>query len=727
MASYALNAIDASLLITDTPVGYAPPLGPPVWFTVRYDARQSLQPSDPPYGHLGPQWTHDWLSYAQEEPAWCEGGLSGTNYCYPATVFLYLRGGGREEYDGADANGVYPRHWRVRAQLVRVSTTPIRYERQLADGGIEIYGVSDAAPAGERRVFLSEVRDARGHAVTLTYDADFRLVALTDALGQVTTLSYERAETPRQITRVTDPFGRAAAFAYNAASQLTAITDTIGLTSSMTYAANDFIAALTTPYGTTTFRQDADYWNPMIEATLPTGGVERLEFRWETTAWSATEPASEVPTAFSAENAQLDTRTTVYWSPQAWATAPGDVSAATRTHWLMGAYHPYATLRSIPVPHSIVRPGDGRTWYRYPGQSSPQLRGTSRTASEVARVLDDGTTQRTLTTLNEVDHVTSRTDPVGRQTSYTYAANGRDLLQVRQITGGANELLATYGDYTATGQPQTITDAAGQTTSLTYDAAGHVLTVTNPRNETTTHTYNGAGQLAGVTGPVSWRDDRVHLRWVWSSPYGDGGRRHHDHRVQRLRSAHGSVVARWHDRSDDLRSTGCRDAHGPVGPGHAVRARSVTSAGGDPRSGGTGDSPYVRHHERHVNRCERPGDHLGTGPAGTGDAGSARRPADDDHVRLSATQRAARERDGPEGPGDDLHLRGGRCRQHDYVLEHDGADGRGELRLRRGLSPRDHDDRRHRRHHLCLPSHREPRGRASGERGRAADGRHDRV
>ena len=495
--------MNASLLVTDTPVGYAPPLGPALWFTVRYDARQRLQPSDPPYGHLGPQWTHDWLSYVEEEPAWCEGGLSVTNYCFPATVFLYLRGGGREEYYNADANGVYPTHWRVRAQLVRVSTTPIRYERRLADGGVEVYAVADPAPAGERRIFLSEVRDARGHAVSLTYDADYRLVALTDAIGQVSTLHYDASEAPRLVTGVTDPFSRTATFGYNATGQLTTITDTLGLTSALTYAADDFIAALTTPYGTTTFRQDSDFGYPMIEATLPTGGIERLEFRWETTAWAATESASEVPTGFTAENVELDRRTSIYWSPRAWASAPGDVAVATRTHWLMGAYYPYATPRSLPVPHSIQKPGEARTWYRYPGQASGQLIGWSRAPSEVARVLDDGTTQRTLTTVNTLGHVTERTDPVGRRTSYTYAANGRDLLEVRQTTGGSNDRLASFGTYTATGQPQTITDAAGQTTTLTYNAAGQVLTVTNARSDTTTYTYSPSGQVTSVSGPVS--------------------------------------------------------------------------------------------------------------------------------------------------------------------------------------------------------------------------------
>jgi RHS repeat-associated protein len=96
----------------------------------------------------------------------------------------------------------------------------------------------------------------------------------------------------------------------------------------------------------------------------------------------------------------------------------------------------------------------------------------------------------------------TRTDPLGRQTSYTYAADGITLSQVRQ-TGLVNDVLATYGNFNVRQQPQTVTDAAGQSTSLTYNAAGQVLTLTNAKNETTTYSYDTNGRLSTVTGPVA--------------------------------------------------------------------------------------------------------------------------------------------------------------------------------------------------------------------------------
>jgi YD repeat-containing protein len=76
---------------------------------------------------------------------------------------------------------------------------------------------------------------------------------------------------------VTDPFGRFATLGYDAMGRLNAITDAAGMTSTFVYGVCDFISAMTTPYGTTTFRHEAN-GNRMIEATDPVGGRERLEF-----------------------------------------------------------------------------------------------------------------------------------------------------------------------------------------------------------------------------------------------------------------------------------------------------------------------------------------------------------------------------------------------------------------------------------------------------------------
>jgi len=80
------------------------------------------------------------------------------------------------------------------------------------------------------------------------------------------------------------------------------------------------------------------------------------------------------------------------------------------------------------VPHSIKRPLEARVWYAYQGQPNPFAAGSSSEPDRTGRVLDDGTSQISDATYNDLGLMLTRTDPVGRRTSYTYAANGRDLL-----------------------------------------------------------------------------------------------------------------------------------------------------------------------------------------------------------------------------------------------------------------------------------------------------------
>ena len=126
----------------------------------------------------------------------------------------------------------------------------------------------------------------------------------------MTTLSYELAADPLKLTKVTDPYGRIATLTYNAAGELASITDVIGLTSSFHYGPYDFIANMTTPYGTTVFTHESDVSQTnsfrFIQATDPLGGTERVEFRITTTAVAATASTSEVPTGFSGYNDALN-------------------------------------------------------------------------------------------------------------------------------------------------------------------------------------------------------------------------------------------------------------------------------------------------------------------------------------------------------------------------------------------------------------------------------------
>jgi RHS repeat-associated protein len=504
MPTYSLHPSMAAIVVTDTPLTYTPPRGPAMPFTLRYNHRSSRLDPVAASSHVGPLWSFDWLSYVQDNntmlaPPW-------------AWTHVVLRGEGIERYTGY----VGGTHWRSRATLVQVAHNPPRYERRLPDGTVEVFTFPDrAASLPNRKIFLTEVIDPQGHTQTFTYDASFRVVAVTDAVGQVTTLAYDDPVDPLLVTKVTDPFGRTAVMSYDGTGRLTAITDAIGMTSRFAYDESDFLTSMTTPYGITTFRRGPDSLGALsfrrVEATDPEGGTERLEYRLgNMPGLPAAVPAGEVPAGFEAWNQDMDKWNSFYWSKQAMAEAPGDLSRAVITRWLLYPEMYAATAAFVwtwNIPHSVKRPLETRVWYRYPGQGPTvaSMAGTGRSPTLIARVLEGGATQLTQLTYNSQGRVTSRIDPLGRQTTYTYAANGLDLLEMRQVTGSGTDLLASYAGYNAQHLPATVTDAAGQTTTTTYNAAGQPLTVTNAKNETTTYAYDtsGMGYVLSATGPVA--------------------------------------------------------------------------------------------------------------------------------------------------------------------------------------------------------------------------------
>jgi RHS repeat-associated protein len=495
MTTYSFHALLAGLHLADTPVSHTPLRGPSIQFRIDYSQRESFQPQTFTFANFGRKWLFDWISYLEDNP---------TNLSEP--VFAYLRGGGRETHSGFDGVSSYAPDRDSRAVIVRTSTSSIRYERRLPDGSVEVFAQPDGAMSLPRRVFLTQQIDPQGNAVSLTYDGQLRLVAVTDAIGQVSTISYERPSDPLKITKITDPFGRFATFEYNAAGQLSKITDPIGISSAFEYGTADFVRALTTPYGTTTFTSGPGP-NPTndlyVQAVDPLGGTERLEYIYDSgVAIPATETA--VPAGFAQNNTSLNRFNSFHWDKLAMARYPGDYTKARIMRWLFSeTYKVSGSLSSEKLPL------ESRVWYGQAGDTMVHGVGTDSRPVKIARLLDDGSAQIYRYEYNAKGLKTRETDPIGRETVYEYDSNDIDLLRVTQKNGTNYDLVASY-TYSAQHQPLTTTDAAGQTTTYTYNAQGQILTVTTParagitENRTTTNSYDTTtGRLLSVTGPAT--------------------------------------------------------------------------------------------------------------------------------------------------------------------------------------------------------------------------------
>jgi RHS repeat-associated protein len=478
MASYSIHLMLASLHIEDTPISYHSPRGPATGFKVVYNQREANQPSTFSFCNLGPKWTFNWLSYVTDDPA-----------SPSANATVYVRGGGTETYTGFNSGTQsYAPEPQSMAVLVRTSSTS--YEKRFPDGSKEVFAVGDGSTSYPRRIFLTSVVDSAGNVATITYDSSFRITTITDSLGQATTLTYGLTGDPLKITKVTDPFSRFATFEYTN-GELSSITDPVGIQSQFAYqTGTDFINAMTTPYGTTSFAT-GQTGNTLrwIEATDPLGGKERVEYN-DSASGVASSEGVEPPGVY---NSGLQNQNTFYWNKKAMADAPGDYTKAQVIHWLSTTDGKVSGIK-----HSEKKPLENRVWYTYSGQSDAAKVGTSALPTAISRVLDDGSVQQRQYQYNSLGNLTQETDPAGRVFSYVYAPNGIDLLEKRQTRSTNNDLLVSF-TYNSQHLPLTATDAARETTTYTYNSYGQPMTVTNAKNETITYGYDRDQDSDGIT------------------------------------------------------------------------------------------------------------------------------------------------------------------------------------------------------------------------------------
>ncbi len=499
LCGYNIGELTVSVTLSDVPVGYDPPIGPSAKTRITYNQREDSQPANFAFFNVSQKWTLNWLTYVTDDP---------TNP--GARVTRYLAGGGSFQYSGYNGStGQFTAQDNDGSILVLKSETPVNYQRQLRDGSIEVYAQSDGSTAFPRNVFLSQMIDPQGNALTLSYDNQERLVSLTDAAGRQTTFAYGRIGQPLLVTGITDPFNRSAVLTYDLYGRLVSITDVLGLTSSFSYDANSLVDAMTTPYGTTSFAYTAPGTSApprFVQVTDPLGLNEREEWLENPPAPIPGVPGSDagntLPQGLAVTNQYLDTRDSFHWDKNAYVvagcTASGgcDYTKARDRHFL---HVPRIAVKSTSI-ESVKYPLENRIWFNYVGQPFSTDAGIYDKPTAAGRVLDDGSTQLRQFSYDAAGffNLTQAIDPLGRTTSFAYAANHVDLATVSQTTAPGIQTPVAQFTYNSHHRPLLYTDAAGETTSYAYNAAGQLTSLTNALNQTTSFQYDAAGDLSAI-------------------------------------------------------------------------------------------------------------------------------------------------------------------------------------------------------------------------------------
>jgi YD repeat-containing protein len=363
---------------------------------------------------------------------------------------------------------------------------------------------------------LVGISDAYGRKLSLGYDANSRVVQVTDPAGGIYHYAYDSNS---NLISVSYPDGKSRQYVYENASfpyALTGIIDEDG-NRYATFAYDSSGRAISTQHA-----GGAELFSFAYNSNSTTGVTDALNTT-RTLTFQATQgvlklsgtaqPAGSGSAAASNAltydtNGNVSSRTDFNGNQSTYTydlvrnlelsrteglTSAGAKTAATRT--ILTTWHP--TYR---LPLSIVEQNTS-------GTSAVTLRTTTlgydAAGNLLTRTITDGLnpaiTRTDTYTYDNLGHRLTADGPrtdVSDITQYAYDAQGN----LTTVTDALNHV-TTLAGYDANGRPGSLTDPNGLVTSFTYDPRGRLLSK-NTGGELTSYTYDGAGNLTHVALPA---------------------------------------------------------------------------------------------------------------------------------------------------------------------------------------------------------------------------------
>ena len=351
--------------------------------------------------------------------------------------------------------------------------------------------------------------DRNGNTTTYTYDAQERLISITDPVGKVTTLAY----TGNNLASVTDPANRVTTFAHDADGNMTQVTFPDSTSRSFGYDNRHLMTSETNARNLTTTRQ-YDFTGRFIQSTLPDSSTRQATNQQSV---GLVDPASGLgtsanPAPFVRPDAAISTNTDGEGHVETFETDPfGNPIRATDANGLTTITDRDADGNAIRT----VRPDGSETLRTFDGNGNLLTRTevfngavTTVTHDPTFNLLTSTTDPRGNTTIFTRDangNITQRTNDLGHGTTLAYNSQGL----VTQMTD-PNGLVMTY-TYSVAGllisQTETPPPGGGltRTTTFTYDAAGQTTQIITPDAITLTLDYDPNGRLIRITDNLNQR------------------------------------------------------------------------------------------------------------------------------------------------------------------------------------------------------------------------------
>ncbi len=337
---------------------------------------------------------------------------------------------------------------------------------------------------------------------TFAYDAANRLVATTDALGNVSRVEYDAAD---RVTAQVDALGRRTTMTYDTLGRLVQTTWPDGNTTMRSYDANGNVVSETDPAGRITnyaydelgrrvsttkaagTTQTLYSAGGRVDATVDANG-NRTDYGYD----SANRPASvQYPAVANGPGGAL-TRPQVTSTLNASGQATSSTDANGNVTQMSYDANGKLVQTTLPDGHTVQQTFDALG--RRTSTTNEEGQVASYSYDALGRLVAvSGVTGSEQYAYDEAGNLVSRTDALGRVTTFSYDALGR-LLQ-RIWPGGDTEQFA----YDAVGNRVAYTDGSSRVTSYSYDAMNRLASKLLPGGATVTYAYAADGQRTSVT------------------------------------------------------------------------------------------------------------------------------------------------------------------------------------------------------------------------------------
>lgn len=379
----------------------------------------------------------------------------------------------------------------------------ITYGKDESTGEVAVTGPTGTqSEYTHKGAYLTNARDPSGaNAFRFAYTGG-RPVQSTDALDQVTTMSYDGSG---NMTQRTEPPGYSTEYAYNAANRLTSYTNQESESWTFQYDANNNLTRSTSPGGAVT-----EY------TYLPNGLIStRKDANNGTTTYtydafgnvaSITDPlGNQTNFSYDASGINMASQTDARGNTRSF-----QYDALRR---LTRITHPDGTFMTNAYDSCAMTSRTDEKGAVTAFQRDKLLRPVTVT---------DGTGAKTSYTYDGNDHVTDVTDPNGRRTSVTYDSAGKPVRQTNPLgdavnrnydanwnmTGFTDERENAYQFvYDANNRVSIITDPLLKAVSFERDPVGRVTQTTNGRGQTINRTYDADGRMTQKSYGSTWAAD----------------------------------------------------------------------------------------------------------------------------------------------------------------------------------------------------------------------------